>query len=503
MTISLGPILYFNGATTDSWKVRVQVVASASPGSLTAMVPGQPSLAAAPLRVADFGTDALWRFDLDVPRQAQATTVVYRLAGNITASFVVPAVGAPPRMAYASCNGFSSEKEKKRVTDHNSLWRQLTGAHGAEPYNLLLLGGDQVYADSIWERVALLRHWLDLDDDRRCKAKFTDRMRAAVERFYRELYRSRWSQPEVARAFASIPSIMMWDDHDIFDGWGSHRPEQQASPVFRGIFLQARRCFQLLQLAGDAEDLTAVDPNDRDDAWLRCPPSLSYWHAVDQYAIAAIDMRSQRTGERVVNRTDWDAFFNWADALDTQSCRHLLVLSSIPVVHPDFGSIESLLGALPGQQELEDDLRDHWTSRPHREERLRLIQRLFRLGERGIRVTLLSGDVHVGAVGVLQKDRNRAADPYGSVINQLTSSAIVHPPPPGVVLYFLENVMAKEEAVDTGVSARMVELPGSRHRFMGGRNWMSLEPDPSERIWVKWFVEGEPDPYTKVVHACG
>jgi hypothetical protein len=24
--------------------------------------------------------------------------------------------------------------------------------------------------------------------------------------------------------------------------------------------------------------------------------------------------------------------------------------------------------------------------------------------------------------------------------------------------------------------------------------------DEQDRIWVKWYVEGEPEPYTKVVH---
>jgi hypothetical protein len=42
--------------------------------------------------------------------------------------------------------------------------------------------------------------------------------------------------------------LMMWDDHDIFDGWGSYPEEQQNSPVYRDIWEQAREHFRLFQL---------------------------------------------------------------------------------------------------------------------------------------------------------------------------------------------------------------------------------------------------------------
>jgi hypothetical protein len=50
--------------------------------------------------------------------------------------------------------------------------------------------------------------------------------------------------------FASVPTLMMWDDHDIFDGWGSYSPERQQSEVFQGIFNIAREYFYLFQRQG-------------------------------------------------------------------------------------------------------------------------------------------------------------------------------------------------------------------------------------------------------------
>ncbi|MEX5684108.1 hypothetical protein [Pseudomonas silesiensis] len=57
-----------------------------------------------------------------------------------------------------------------------------------------------------------------------------------------------------------------------------------------------------------------------------------------------------------------------------------------PIAYLDLNSAEVALNALPGQWELEDDLRDHWRSKPHRDERQRLIKRLLNCAAKGTRV---------------------------------------------------------------------------------------------------------------------
>ena len=47
---------------------------------------------------------------------------------------------------------------------------------------------------------------------------------------------------------ATIPSIMMWDDHDIFDGWGSYPEDLQTCDVYPEIYKAAVRHFRLFQL---------------------------------------------------------------------------------------------------------------------------------------------------------------------------------------------------------------------------------------------------------------
>lgn len=134
---------------------------------------------------------------------------------------------------------------------------------------------------------------------------------------------------------------------------------------------------------------------------------------------------------------------------------------------------------------------------------MRLIHRLLAASTKGIRITLLSGDVHVAAIGVIESDRSNATA-SARVVNQLTSSGIVHPAPPGVALFFLERACQAVEQIDRGITGTMFEFPTTSHRMIGCRNFLTLQPDgpanPAGRYWANWWAKGEPHPYTKVVH---
>ena len=167
------------------------------------------------------------------------------------------------------------------------------------------------------------------------------------------------------------------------------------------------------------------------------------------------------------------------------------------------GQCPRSFGIFPGQQELEDDLKDHWHSRTHKAERLRLVHRLLNFAEeKKTRVTLLSGDVHVGAVGVIESQRAGVKNNHANIINQLTSSGIVHPAPPALMSFALDFLSRDSEQVDRSITASLIEFPGTRRRFIMARNWLGLEPDGEDtRIWVNWYVEGEDDPYSKAIHS--
>ena len=79
-------------------------------------------------------------------------------------------------------------------------------------------------------------------------------------------------------------------------------------------------------------------------------------------------------------------------------------------------------------------------------------------------------------------------------------SAIVHPAPAKPVFYFHGKIGEKVEAVDRGITARMMEFLATDRRFIGARNWLSLTMDDRGRIWAEWYAENEDQPYTKVIH---
>ena len=97
-------------------------------------------------------TYQVWRFDFTIKQTARAQPVSYSI-GGVENVFVVPPRDVIPNMLYASCNGFSSMKLLNDTKDANRLWRQVAEKHEAKPYHLLMMGGDQLYCDSMWDQL--------------------------------------------------------------------------------------------------------------------------------------------------------------------------------------------------------------------------------------------------------------------------------------------------------------------------------------------------------------
>jgi len=508
----LGPVLQFLGNEQGQWRISalwVQDSTDAAPVLTAGGRPVQVAQASVP-----GSTCTAWRFEFAVAQTAAAQEVAYGIGGE-QHGFSVPARDTMPSMGYASCNGFSDPTLMKKVKEPNALWARLGRLHAGTdrvdsqaygPLHLLLLGGDQVYSDAMWAVIPELKAWCALPREKRFKAAFTTTLRRKVEAHFSSIYLDRWSQPEVATMLARLPSVMMWDDHDIMDGWGSYPHEQHQCPVYQGIFEVARAAFALFQrqALGALPPATLPGQDQHNSAW-----------RIGELGLLVLDMRSERrprsgdtqaTGgllqaEQVLSPRSWAAVYQWLAAQEAAGgLKHLFVMSSIPVVHPGLDLIEKVLGVLPGQQEMEDDLRDHWASAPHKAERLRLIHRLLQTAARGVRVTILSGDVHVAALGVIESTREGGK---ACVINQLTSSAIVHPTSSAMEVFVLEHVARHEEQVDRGITTRMLEFPTTSRCIKASRNFLTLHPDAAggeDRYWANWWVEGEAHPYTKVVH---
>jgi len=498
MKISMGPVLSLRKSESGKWHISALVIVAKDTSYQQAIVSSDATISP-PVILMEHKKEVVLRYDLAVTRKPHPIIVTYAIGAG-TWKFAVPAIGKIPKMAFASCNGFSDPKAMKNVEDKNALWSHLEKLHD-EPngdYNLLIMGGDQVYADQIWNTNEL-KKWSDLSRRKRRVRAFNNTMRQQVNEFYFTLYKERWAQKEVASILSSIPTIMTWDDHDIFDGWGSYSPEDQGCEVYQGIFDVAKRHFSVFQLQ------VKSDQSETRPSALASQNACTFALEADGIAILALDTRSERSQKQVMSAQSWDAVWEWTNGLSLASnapLKHLLIVSPVPVVHADFGSIESALNWLPGEQELEDDLRDHWQSKPHRKERLRMIHRLFALmDDKNIRTTFLSGDVHCAGLGVIVSNRSNSPGSRASVINQLTSSGIVHPAPPKVMGYLLENLSEAPEEVDQGLSAYMLDFPATRKKFVLARNFLSLEPDDKDRLWAKWYIEHDLDePSTKTIN---
>ncbi|HEV7211270.1 MAG TPA: alkaline phosphatase D family protein, partial [Blastococcus sp.] len=94
----------------------------------------------------------------------------------------------------------------------------------------LVLLGDQIYAD---ELTPVTRRWLG----RRRGRPVADDAQVADFEEYTRLYRESWTQPEIRWLLSTIPSSMIFDDHEMIDDWNTSaawRREVSAQPWWAG-----------------------------------------------------------------------------------------------------------------------------------------------------------------------------------------------------------------------------------------------------------------------------
>jgi hypothetical protein len=129
----------------------------------------------------------------------------------------------PPRGSMANvlfCAISCSEHEE------DGVWDQLAAfVKEAKPHFILMMG-DQVYVDENTPNVFALHF----------SARPAARRKALAEK-----YTLTWSRKPVREVLANVPCYMMWDDHDIRDGWGSVASD---SPTLLARFPRGKEIFQ-------------------------------------------------------------------------------------------------------------------------------------------------------------------------------------------------------------------------------------------------------------------
>ncbi|MEK6814260.1 MAG: alkaline phosphatase D family protein [Nitrospirota bacterium] len=363
----------------------------------------------------------------------------------------------PDRLAFAvaSCHQPFKYKQPRGTV----MWRALRAELIREQARFLLLVGDQVYADEAgqaWQQSLALS-----EDD---PSRFAKRLR-----LYRSLYPQYLGLPDVREAMADIPQYMIWDDHEITNGWGSE-PEH-AYLAHQSIFQAARKAYVEFQHSHNPQN-----PSD--------PSALYYGFHVGKAAFLVLDLRGHRQSWN--RQLLGDAQRDWIVRFVRDECsasQLLFVVSSVPMFH-----LSPRWTWFPTS-----DVADQWSHEINKADRKWLLDRLFDwlANGRTRQVFILGGDVHVGTFAEAKLQGT------GLKIVQATSSPISNRPA-GCLDSLVRKVSSSfairtesQQQVDVSIKPRYP----SRNFLVVTIDRTSDPSAPIVRFKMHWEGKKNPDPY--------
>jgi len=333
-------------------------------------------------------------------------------------------------VAAVSCNFLGRRHE----TD---LWADLRDRY-VIPGNidLLLHVGDQIYGDATFARALKI---IKSNEPKSKKAQNEQILEA-----YRRLYRAWWSDPSTRDVLANVSNLMIWDDHEIRDDWGSRREDYDLNSVEYRIGTLARQVYREYQRQ------LWEDPPHTDDE--------QHFHVWGTIGVLFVDQRGGRSFGRDAARP-YLSTRQWNDivkALETgafSTVRALIVVTSVPLVY--LGSHITEFGTSAA-----DDLYDHWSHPLHNKEQVEMVRALRKWkednpGQRELLV--VGGDVHVGGHTHIKHEGV-------TIFNQLITSPITNIPPKWYAFYGLLILTEAEEKLTSSYSYE-------HHDFTNKRNY--------------------------------
>jgi len=264
--------------------------------------------------------------------------------------------------------------------DASAMWRLLHQQLNRRNGGFILHVGDQVYMDDA------VSAWL---------RKKTSDLPAAMA----DVYQQHWSIPALQDILANYPNYMMWDDHEIVNGWGSSSRHQQ--DVYREVFSASQQSYRVFQHLHNPDSPPGAD-------------GFYYHFAKGDCAFIALDLRSQRAFWR--KQLLGDKQKAWIRELLADTMQSVLfVIASVPLFH-----LHYLLSFLPIS-----DATDQWSHPSNAPDRKWLLQVLFdwMRAAPNRQVIVLGGDVHVATVA----DIYLRDDPTCKMM-QITTSPISNNP---------------------------------------------------------------------------
>ena len=338
------------------------------------------------------------------------------------------------RLVFGSCRVGGPEPDSLEPPWHDQLARAGVDAlwsysralqRGEEEWpDALLLLGDQVYADEVSPAT------LAFIKGRRDTSEPPGEQIADFEEYTR-LYRESWSDPDIRWLLSTVPSAMIFDDHDVHDDWNiswSWVEEMRAKPWWDARITGAFMAYWIYQHVGNlsppelAEETMLELVKHDDDAGPRLREAARKWDresAASRWAyyrdfgdsrLLVIDSRAARVladGRReMVDEEEWD----WIVDHSRGAYDHLVIASTLPVfmstgIHHLEAWNEAVCDGRWGKvaARLAERLRrgvdlEHWAAFGESFDRLCGWLRRVATGEAGTTppasIVLLGGDVH-------------------------------------------------------------------------------------------------------------
>lgn len=451
--LSVGPILISRGVVAERHRIVAILVRPASEASPDFTLSDGGSVEVDCLSTL-FGSK-VWRYSFEAP---VTEAIHYTLGG--TSYEIAPCGTDELRIAYVSCNGQEDGDLDRPLEEREVMWDRLVTEHRHARFGLMCEGGDQLYADDVLQCHPDVIAWEEASEEDCASMPLSAEARDAIRFFYFNRYAITYGRPSMALMSAEVPAVMMWDDHDIIDGWGSHPDEVLDSPIGRGIFEAAREMFLLFQQGiGESALPSCFHDESRE--------SLSFTLDFPGIRLVVPDLRSERRRERVMGPKGWRGFE--AALANVPEKTRILIMSSVPVMGPRLSWLEFVADHVPPARDYEDDLRDQWQSRSHREEWKRFLKLIAETQEGTTnRVTILSGEIHLATRGEMRlRDK--------SLIHQLVSSGISHGAPPKAYALVLTMLARLGESPLPKRKIKMHRMPSARTIYVEERNFMVLE----------------------------
>ncbi|PYH75822.1 hypothetical protein BO82DRAFT_396571 [Aspergillus uvarum CBS 121591] len=453
---------------------------------------------------ADPGRDVtFWRFNIEVELGPTQQRIAYRLNQGPAIGFWVPARGQSMNIVFHTGNGFSAAVNPNKLCGPDPLWRDILTEHQTQPFHVMIGGGDQIFNDKVIAETAHFQEWVKIKSlGEKYDASFTAEFRAELEDFYLGNYSAWFSQGLFSLAGSQIPMVNMWNDHEVIEGFGSYPEEFMNCAVISGLGNIAFKYYLLFQHHSVPEETEAEEPS-----WLlgaQPGPYINqksrhlFMSLGDGVSFLGLDCRTERMTDEILSEQTCDLIWDRCHREITRGeTKHLIVSLGIPIAYPRVAMVKNILNSRKslgkaglfgglvnkngGKVEIFDD---HWTAKHHKSERTYLIEDLQDLAaEKSVRVTILSGDVHLAAVGQFYSNPklNLPRDKDYRYMANVISSAIADLPETEMISDML-NKRNRVHHMDTNTDEDMVPLfthdvnnkPRNNKRLLPRRNWCSI-----------------------------